>query len=282
MNCDMGNKTEIFHKAQRRSGAEHDDMSSKPLWGIHVPLFARDEGVERCVDRCCICYVLVRQRHGGGEGSPKADGKRKKRDFFLIWTRKAASTYWFQTCNVSSDALRVQMCWLEDTIGMRKNLNDHDGWSGWNHQLIWVGLFFFSLSLTTNRSGYEKLVSLGPLVDGRVGPWARSWRSVARKSPTAEIHLITAQDPSEKQRQEWELFLGKEWKDDGSRRWLDHSARTELNACRRAGVKLCTQLITVWICFHSQFAEGRWDATMRDLLSSHSLCNTYGGYFEQK
>lgn len=59
---------------------------------------------------------------------------------------------------------------------------------------------FYPLCLQTNRSGYEKLVSLGPLLKP-VGPGARSWWSVARKSPTAEFPLITAQYSLEKQRQ---------------------------------------------------------------------------------
>lgn len=41
MNCDTGNKTQVFHKARRRSCSEQDNMRSKPLRGIHVSLFAR-------------------------------------------------------------------------------------------------------------------------------------------------------------------------------------------------------------------------------------------------
>lgn len=41
MNCDTGNKTQVFHKARRRSCSEQDNMGSKPLRGIHVSLFAR-------------------------------------------------------------------------------------------------------------------------------------------------------------------------------------------------------------------------------------------------
>lgn len=62
MSCDMGKKTEIFHKAPRRSGAEHEDMSSEALRGTHVSLFVREEGVERCGDRCCTSCVRVRRR----------------------------------------------------------------------------------------------------------------------------------------------------------------------------------------------------------------------------
>lgn len=85
MNCDKGNKTEIFHKAQRWSGGEHDDMRSKPLWGIACVLVcARRRRQTGGGNRCCMRYVHVRLRRGG-RGLLQQIISRK-REFFLIWT----------------------------------------------------------------------------------------------------------------------------------------------------------------------------------------------------
>lgn len=112
MNCDMGDKTEIFHKAQRRSGAEHDDMRSKPLRGMHASLFAREEGVERCGDRCCSCYVLVR-----GEGSPTADDERKTRVLLDLNMKRGVSVL---ILDVPCLFVLCTKC-VEDRTGMREN-----------------------------------------------------------------------------------------------------------------------------------------------------------------
>lgn len=99
--------------------------------------------------------------------------------------------------------LCVQMCCLLDRLEMRENLNGDDGWSGWDLLLI-------PFESPPPPFSQGKLVSLDPPVDERACREACSWRSVAKKLPSAEIPLITAQDPSEKQWQWWELFLGEE------------------------------------------------------------------------
>lgn len=76
MNCDKGNKTEIFHKAQRQCGGEHDDMRYKPLWGIACVLVCarrrRQTGGRQMLHALRACAAET-----WGEESLPADNKRK-------------------------------------------------------------------------------------------------------------------------------------------------------------------------------------------------------------
>lgn len=47
MDCDKGNKTEIFHKAQRWSGGEHDDEIQTPLGNCMCPCLRKKKAANR-------------------------------------------------------------------------------------------------------------------------------------------------------------------------------------------------------------------------------------------
>lgn len=151
MNCDTGNKTQVFHKARRQSCSEQDNMGSKPLRGIHVSLFARRR--KRAANKetdvaTCMCGGDVRswlwrffRKRVENTSFPWFEHEKPHKGIGLGHGATAACAL---ECvyELPGTCFSIYMCWLVDSRGMREKLNGGDGWSGGSVTHSGLGFFF--------------------------------------------------------------------------------------------------------------------------------------------
>lgn len=201
MNCDTGNKTQVFHKARRRSCSEQDNMRSKPLRGIHVSLFARrrkqaankeaDVATRMCGrDVGSWLWGFFRER-AENTRFPWFEHEKTRKE--IGWGHGATAACALECVHeLPGTCFSIYMCWLVDRRGMREELNGGDGWSGGSVTHFGLGFFLFFFPGRRRVPRYEKLVSHGPLLNEwiRPSPEARSKQSVTRKQHHPQSTLL--------------------------------------------------------------------------------------------
>lgn len=206
MNCDTGNRTQVFHKARRRSCSEQDNMRSKTLRGIHVSLFARrrkqaankETDVATCMCAGDVGSWLWRFFRGRAENTsfPWFEHEKPRKEIGLGHGATAACAL---QCvrELPGTCFSIYMCWLVDRRGMKEELNCGDGWSGGS--VTHFGFVFFLLffhrqteSITLWKTCLsESLVEWVNQTESRSLQQAEHYKET---TPSAEYPLITTQD----------------------------------------------------------------------------------------